>query len=278
MKDFRATGRMGCARCYTTFEPSMRELLRRVHGSPRHIGRAYRPPKDEVLEKASVLGELRERLRRAIDAGAVRGRGRAARPDPGAGMTLDLSLLPDGGVGGSTRRARTPTSCCPRACAWRGTWRATRSPDGRATASGCACWSRCARRCRWCQGSDRAACWCGIDELGPGERALLLERHLVSKELAGLEPQHPLRTGAAVYLSDGLSVMVNEEDHLRLAGAAIRVRAARGVRCARPSRPRARWAGPVLVPPRVRVSSRRAPRTWEPGCVLRYLFICRGSC
>jgi protein arginine kinase len=55
-----------------------------------------------------------------------------------------------------------------------------------------------------------------IDELGPADRALLFERHLVSKELAGLEPQHPLRTGAAVYLSDGLSVMINEEDHLRL--------------------------------------------------------------
>ena len=67
MKDFRATGRMGCPRCYTTFEPSMRELLRRVHGSPRHIGRPYRAPQDAVLEKASVLGELREKLRRAVD-------------------------------------------------------------------------------------------------------------------------------------------------------------------------------------------------------------------
>jgi protein arginine kinase len=55
-----------------------------------------------------------------------------------------------------------------------------------------------------------------VDELGPGDRAMLFERHLVSKELAGLEPQHPLRSGAAVYLSDGLSVMINEEDHLRL--------------------------------------------------------------
>lgn len=67
MKDFRATGRMGCARCYSTFESSLRELLRRVHGSPRHIGRAYRAPREEVLEKASVLGELREKLRRAIE-------------------------------------------------------------------------------------------------------------------------------------------------------------------------------------------------------------------
>ncbi|MES2176493.1 MAG: UvrB/UvrC motif-containing protein [Gemmatimonadota bacterium] len=67
MKDFRETGRMGCARCYTTFETSMRELLRRVHGGSRHTGRPYRAPKDELLERAGVLGELREKLRRAIE-------------------------------------------------------------------------------------------------------------------------------------------------------------------------------------------------------------------
>ena len=55
-----------------------------------------------------------------------------------------------------------------------------------------------------------------LDELSPTDRALLHERHLVSKELAGLDAQHPLRSGAAVFLSDGLGVMVNEEDHLRL--------------------------------------------------------------
>ena len=67
MRDFRDTGRVGCARCYTTFEASMRELLRRVHSGPRHIGRQYRAPNDTSLEKASVLGELREKLRRAIE-------------------------------------------------------------------------------------------------------------------------------------------------------------------------------------------------------------------
>src|SRR5918994_7214496 len=55
-----------------------------------------------------------------------------------------------------------------------------------------------------------------VDELQPVDRALLHERHLVSKELAGLDSQHPLRTGAAVFLGDSLGVMVNEEDHLRL--------------------------------------------------------------
>jgi protein arginine kinase len=55
-----------------------------------------------------------------------------------------------------------------------------------------------------------------IDELAPTDRALLHERHLVSKELAGLDPQHPLRSGAAVVLGDRLGLMINEEDHLRL--------------------------------------------------------------
>jgi protein arginine kinase len=57
-----------------------------------------------------------------------------------------------------------------------------------------------------------------VDEMPPLDRTLLHERHLVSKELEGLDAQHPLRTGAAVVLTDRLSVMVNEEDHLRLQG------------------------------------------------------------
>jgi protein arginine kinase activator len=67
MADFRATGRWGCARCYTTFEAGMRDLLRRVHGSAKHVGKAYRPPKTEMMERSAQLGELRERLRRAIE-------------------------------------------------------------------------------------------------------------------------------------------------------------------------------------------------------------------
>lgn len=67
MNDFRTTGRWGCSRCYTTFETSMRELLRRVHGNSRHSGQAYEPPQPGLDEKATILGELKERLRRAIE-------------------------------------------------------------------------------------------------------------------------------------------------------------------------------------------------------------------
>jgi protein arginine kinase len=55
-----------------------------------------------------------------------------------------------------------------------------------------------------------------VDELDSDDRLLLHERHLISKELAGLDAQHPVRSGAAVFLGDGIGVMVNEEDHLRL--------------------------------------------------------------
>ncbi len=66
-KDFRATGRLGCARCYGTFEASLRDLLRRVHGSTRHAGRRYRPPAPEAMQRVSTVLELREQLRRAIE-------------------------------------------------------------------------------------------------------------------------------------------------------------------------------------------------------------------
>lgn len=67
MKDFRAAGRLGCPRCYTTFEGSLRELLRRVHGHSRHVGRTYNAPLPEHREQDTIRGELRERLRRAIE-------------------------------------------------------------------------------------------------------------------------------------------------------------------------------------------------------------------
>ena len=67
LKDFRATGRLGCPQCYSTFERSLRDLLRRVHGSSRHVGRRYQAPQPELMERTNLLGELRDRLRRAIE-------------------------------------------------------------------------------------------------------------------------------------------------------------------------------------------------------------------
>ncbi|HEY0778802.1 MAG TPA: UvrB/UvrC motif-containing protein [Gemmatirosa sp.] len=67
-RDFRQSGRVGCARCYNAFERSLRELLRRLHGNAKHTGRKYVPPTAAVLEAAGTLGQLRDELRRAIAA------------------------------------------------------------------------------------------------------------------------------------------------------------------------------------------------------------------
>lgn len=56
-----------------------------------------------------------------------------------------------------------------------------------------------------------------LDRLEPVERQLLHERHLVSRELAGLD-QGEVRTGAALLVQDRVGAMVNEEDHLRIQG------------------------------------------------------------
>lgn len=57
-----------------------------------------------------------------------------------------------------------------------------------------------------------------LDRLERPDRQLLHERHLVSKELAGLDREARPRPGAALMIHGQVGVMVNEEDHLRLHG------------------------------------------------------------
>lgn len=67
-RDFRATGKLGCPHCYDSMEGSLRELLRRLHGSSRHVGKRYEAPVTHVSSKADSVHDLRDRLRRAVDA------------------------------------------------------------------------------------------------------------------------------------------------------------------------------------------------------------------
>jgi protein arginine kinase len=57
-----------------------------------------------------------------------------------------------------------------------------------------------------------------LDQMDRADRQLLHERHLVSKELAGLERETRPRPGAALLVHGAVWIMVNEEDHLRLHG------------------------------------------------------------
>ncbi|MDH5315331.1 MAG: UvrB/UvrC motif-containing protein [Gemmatimonadota bacterium] len=65
--DFRETGRLGCAECYRTFEPALRVLLRRYHGSTHHHGRRQLPVATTGAEaQADLAATLKEQLRLAI--------------------------------------------------------------------------------------------------------------------------------------------------------------------------------------------------------------------
>lgn len=67
--DFRDTGRVGCARCYETFDAPLRELLRRLHGSTHHTGtRSTHPGAPDAPPGTPPAAEIRERLRRAVEA------------------------------------------------------------------------------------------------------------------------------------------------------------------------------------------------------------------
>src|SRR6267143_1488958 len=87
------------------------------------------------------------------------------------------------GCGGWTLPGRSPRSSCPPGSGWRATSEAFH-----------------------------------LDQMERAERQVLHERHLVSKELAGLERESRPRPGAALLVQDQVGVMVNEEDHLRLHG------------------------------------------------------------
>src|SRR4051794_35327032 len=130
-------------------------------------------------------------------------------------MTVDLSLLPDGGVGWLDASGRNSDIVLSTRI------RLARNVEGYAFSGR----ARDGERLRVLAQVREAvasvpslhdAVMYRLHELPTSARALLHERHLVSKELAALDTQHPIRSGAAVFLADGLGVMVNEEDHLRL--------------------------------------------------------------
>jgi protein arginine kinase len=128
---------------------------------------------------------------------------------------IDLSLLPDGGMGwlhASGPNAHIVLSTRVRLA---------RNLDGYPFSQRASDTDRAAILTRVQEAAAtterfRQATTYRLDELDRGDRQLLHERHLVSKELAGLDRDTRPRTGAAVVLESLIGIMVNEEDHLRL--------------------------------------------------------------
>ncbi len=71
LQDFRASGRVGCATCWITFEAPLRDLLRRVHGAVLHTGERYHvptEPRDPASERRHERDRLQDQLRAAVAA------------------------------------------------------------------------------------------------------------------------------------------------------------------------------------------------------------------
>jgi len=64
--DFAKVGRLGCAQCYSAFRTDLADLLRKIHGSCEHRGKAPAGTSD-MLKPLREERRLREDLRRAIE-------------------------------------------------------------------------------------------------------------------------------------------------------------------------------------------------------------------
>lgn len=62
LEDFRASGRLGCARCWDAFAPALLPLLRRLHGATHHAGVPYRVPGQQPAapdaDRQRLVGQL----------------------------------------------------------------------------------------------------------------------------------------------------------------------------------------------------------------------------
>lgn len=66
-RQFRKSGRLGCAHCYATFEQEMSALLRKIHGSNEHVGITEDESIGPVDEREARLLEMRRELRQAVE-------------------------------------------------------------------------------------------------------------------------------------------------------------------------------------------------------------------
>lgn len=75
-EDFRKFGRLGCSQCYVSFKEHLSGLLRKIHGSNRHLGKtpyslqgeASPIPTPAALLASENLEDLRKQLQSAIAA------------------------------------------------------------------------------------------------------------------------------------------------------------------------------------------------------------------
>ncbi len=64
-QNFRKIGRLGCANCYEAFRKHLAPLLKRIHGSDRHVGKVAMAA-GKTAKDTKSLQELRQGMEKAI--------------------------------------------------------------------------------------------------------------------------------------------------------------------------------------------------------------------
>jgi len=62
---FKDIWKLGCPDCYTTFKDTLRQLLRRMHGSTQHQGKSPSRIVD-LVQRDKKIWELRQQLQQAV--------------------------------------------------------------------------------------------------------------------------------------------------------------------------------------------------------------------
>ncbi|MBQ2700954.1 MAG: UvrB/UvrC motif-containing protein [Clostridia bacterium] len=64
-REFKKTGRLGCAQCYQDFRDELKPMLLKIHGRSQHAGRMPRISQKEQ-EQQQMLCDLRKRMEEAV--------------------------------------------------------------------------------------------------------------------------------------------------------------------------------------------------------------------
>ncbi|MCK5581655.1 MAG: UvrB/UvrC motif-containing protein [Candidatus Omnitrophica bacterium] len=65
-EEFKKMGRLGCSECYTEFESHLANLLKKIHGSNRHLGKA--PGSIPVAHKKEIetINDIKHEMQESI--------------------------------------------------------------------------------------------------------------------------------------------------------------------------------------------------------------------
>lgn len=64
-EDFKKIGRLGCGDCYSSFKKYLVPLLKRIHGSSQHVGKAPLK-KIKGMKARNELQQLKDKMQKAI--------------------------------------------------------------------------------------------------------------------------------------------------------------------------------------------------------------------